>query len=195
MNRKTGRGNRWGLALVGLVLTLLGGSALARGLGAFPQDWAAARTTVVDGNVVGFFARNSPWIWWLAALVSLAVALLALRWLFVQGRRQTRRTLRVEDGPTGVTEVSAGGMAQAVAADVESSPAVLSADANLVGPQTRPEVRLRVVADESVPMGELSRHLSTVALPHMRDALDRDQVPAVARVSLEPAPSPHRAVR
>ncbi len=44
-------------------------------------------------------------------------------------------------------------------------------------------------------MGELAEHLTTVALPHMRDALDRDQVPALARVSLEPSPSPHRIVR
>ncbi|MFC5830221.1 alkaline shock response membrane anchor protein AmaP [Nonomuraea insulae] len=195
MNRRTGRGNRWGLAIVGLALTLLGGSALARGLGAFSHDWAAAETPIVDGNVTGFFARYSPWIWWLVALASLVVAVLALRWLFVQGRRETHRTLRLESGPGGVTEVSTDGMAQAVASDVASSPAVLSAHADLAGTRGHPSVRLRVVADESVPMGELSRHLSTVTLPHMRDALDRDQVPAVARVSLEPSPSPHRAVR
>ncbi|WP_043618399.1 hypothetical protein [Nonomuraea candida] len=195
MNRKTGRGNRWGLGLVGLVLTVLGGSALARGLGAFSQNWAAARTTIVDGNVTGFFARTGPGIWWLVALAALIVAVLALRWLFVQGRRQTRRTLRIEDGPTGVTDVAAGGMAQAVAADVATGPGVLHADANLVGPPGRPEVRLRVAADESVPIGALGRHLAEVALPHVRDALDRDRVPAVARVSLEPSPSPHRVVR
>ncbi|MFC4112387.1 hypothetical protein [Nonomuraea zeae] len=195
MNRKTGRGNRWGLALVGLALMILGGASLARGLGAFSQNWAAARTTIVDANVVGFFARTSPWIWWALALVSVVVALLALRWLLVQGRRETHGPLRLESAPTGVTEVSAGGMANAVAADVESSPAVLSADADMVGGRGRPEVRLRLVADESVPMSELSRHLSAVTLPHMRDALDRDHVPAVARVSLEPSTAPHRVVR
>ncbi|MCF6472406.1 alkaline shock response membrane anchor protein AmaP [Nonomuraea sp. MG754425] len=193
MNRKTGRGNRWGLGLVGLALTVLGGSALARGLGAFPQNWAAARTTVVDGNVVAFFARTSPWIWWLLALAALVVAALALRWLLVQGRAEPRRALRVEAGPEGVTDLSAGGIDRAVAADVESGPSVFHAAAHLVG--TRPEVRLRVVADEAAPMDELTRHLSTVALPHVRDALDRDRVPAVARVSLEPSPAPHRVVR
>ncbi|MEV0312199.1 hypothetical protein ACGFJC_34630 [Nonomuraea fuscirosea] len=195
MNRKTGRGNRLGLALVGLVLAVLGGSALARGLGAFSRDWAAADTPVVDGNVVGFFARNSPWIWWLVALAGLVVAVLGLRWLVVQGRREARGRLRVEGGPSGVTEVSPGGMERAVAADVATSPAVLSADANVRCPRGHPEVRLRLVADESAPMGELAEHLTTVALPHMRDALDRDQVPALARVSLEPSPSPHRIVR
>ncbi|MEQ4719116.1 alkaline shock response membrane anchor protein AmaP [Nonomuraea sp. B19D2] len=192
MNRKTSRGNRWGLALVGLALAVLGGLALARGLGV----WGTARTPIVDDGVWGFFTRNSPAIWWLVALVSVAVALLALRWLFVQGRREiTHGAVRLERSPTGTTEVSAPGMAHAVAADVESSPVVFRAAADLVGSPTRPEVRLRVVADESAPISELSRHLSTVALPHMRDALDRDHVPAVARVSLEPSPAPHRAVR
>ncbi|NUP01564.1 MAG: alkaline shock response membrane anchor protein AmaP, partial [Nonomuraea sp.] len=41
MNRKTGRGNRWGLALVGLILAVLGGLALARGL-------LGAATPIVD---------------------------------------------------------------------------------------------------------------------------------------------------
>ncbi|MET7332231.1 alkaline shock response membrane anchor protein AmaP [Nonomuraea sp. NPDC005650] len=191
MSRKASRGNRWGLALVGTVLVVLGGLAAARGLGGF----GSARTPIVDGGVQGFFARNSPAIWWAVAIVSIVVALLALRWLLAQGRREiTHRPIRLERSPTGFSEVSADGMAHAVAADVASSPAVLSADAGLTGSHHRPEVRLRVVADERAPMGELSRHLSTIALPHMRDTLQLDQVQAVARVSLEPPPAPHRMV-
>lgn len=193
MSRKTSHGNRWGLALVGLVLIVLGGGALSRGAAA---AWGSSGTPIVDGDVRGFFTGASPWIWWLVAALSLLVALLGLRWLFVQARRDTTRgSLRLERSPSGATEVSADGMARAVAADVETSPAVLSADADLAGTHSRPEVRLRVVADETAPIGELSRHLSTVALPHMRDALERDRVPAVARVSLEPAPASQRMVR
>ncbi|NRQ37220.1 alkaline shock response membrane anchor protein AmaP [Nonomuraea sp. NN258] len=193
MSRKTGRGNRWGLALVGLILTLLGALALARGLGAIPA--APAGTPMADGGLRSFFARTSPWIWWAVALVSIVVALLALRWLFAQGRRDTRGSLRLESGPGGVTEVSAGGMAHAVAADLESNPAVLSASADLAGTRRRPAVRLRVVADERAPMDELADHLARVAIPHMREALEVDHVPAVARVSLEPSPAPQRVVQ
>ncbi|MER6506903.1 alkaline shock response membrane anchor protein AmaP [Nonomuraea sp. NPDC001636] len=188
MNRKTGRGNRWGLALVGLVLAVLGGLALARGL-------LGPSTPIVDAGVRGFFTRNSPPVWWAVAAVSVLVALLALRWLVAQGRRDARTRLRLEAGPDGVTEIAAGGMAHAVAADVEASPAVLNADADLVGPRGHPEVRLRVAADEAAPMSELSEHLSRVTLPNLRDALDRDHVPAVARVSLEPSPATQRVVR
>ncbi|GGS74662.1 hypothetical protein ACFFV7_06285 [Nonomuraea spiralis] len=188
MNRKTGRGNRWGLALVGLALAVLGGLTLARGL-------LGPSTPIVDGDTRAFFAVHSPLVWWAVAALSILVALLALRWLIAQGRRDARTRLRLENGPDGVTEIAAGGMAHAVAADVEASPAVLNADADLVGPRGRPEVRLRVAADEAAPMSELSGHLSRVTLPNLRDALDRDHVPAVARVSLEPSPATQRVVR
>ncbi|MCK2212741.1 alkaline shock response membrane anchor protein AmaP [Actinomadura sp. ATCC 31491] len=191
MSRRTGRVNRWALALTGLVLAALGGTALARGLGAFGQD---PRAPIVSGEVRAFFARAGSGIWWAVALASIVLVLLALRWLFAQGRGEVPGVLRLDDGPDGVTEVSAGGVAQAVAADVEASPAVLSAHAGLVRSRGGPEVRLTVVADEAAPMSEVAGHLSGVALPHMRDALDRDQVPAVARVSLEPSPAPHRVV-
>ncbi|MEO3870513.1 alkaline shock response membrane anchor protein AmaP [Nonomuraea sp. B12E4] len=191
MNRKTARGNRWGLALVGLVLAILGGLALARGLGAFPRTWPAG-APIVDGGVRGFFARTSPWIWWAVALAAIVIALLALRWLFVQGRGRARGMVRVESGPAGVTEVTAEGMAHAVAADVATGPAVLDADADVAGP--RPRVRLRVAADEAAPMSELAGHLTTVTLVRLRDALEQDHVPVVARVSLEPSPSRHRVV-
>ncbi|SEM72381.1 hypothetical protein [Nonomuraea pusilla] len=193
MSDRTGRGNRWGLAVVGLVLAVLGGLTLARGLGGFSAR--AAGTPVVDAGVRSWFAANSPWIWWAVTAVALVVALLGLRWLFAQGRGEALGSYRIERGAAGVTDLSASGMAEAVAADVARSPAVLSADAGLAGRSGRPEVRLRVVADERWPMSELSEHLSRVALPHMRDALEADRVPAVARVSLEPSPAPQRVVR
>ncbi|SDK14271.1 alkaline shock response membrane anchor protein AmaP [Nonomuraea jiangxiensis] len=192
MNRKTARVNRWGLAVVGLVLTILGGLALARALGAFPGSWSAG-TPIAGGDVAGFFAGASPWIWWAVALVAIVIALLALRWLFVQGRRQAHGVVRVERSPAGVTEVAAGGMADAVATDAAAGPSVLNADADVSGPA--PHVRLRMAADEKAPMAELTGHLSTVTLAHLRDALERDHVPVVARVSLEPSPSQHRMVR
>ncbi|SDJ64645.1 hypothetical protein SAMN05421874_102547 [Nonomuraea maritima] len=194
MNRKPGRGNRWGLAVVGLVLAILGGSALARGLGAFPQNWAPSRTTIVDANVTGFVARTSPWIWWLVALAGLILVAVGLRWLIAQWHREGRRTLCLHDTPTGVTDVSAKGMARAVADDAETGRSVLRADARLLGSRADPEVRLRMTADESAPLGDLTRHLTRVVLPNVRDALDRDHVRAVARVSLEPPSPPQRVV-
>lgn len=44
-------------------------------------------------------------------------------------------------------------------------------------------------------MSSLTDHLAGVAIPHMRSALETDRVPAVARVTLEPAPPTTRVVQ
>lgn len=195
MNRTRRRGNRLGLGLVGLLLTVLGGLALARGLRAMPQNWAPANEPLVNGPVREVFFRFTPWIWWLVALAAVVVALLGLRWLAVQGRRSLLRSLRVDGGPGGVTEVSAGGVADAMAADVAASPAVISASAALTGTEKHPEVRLRLVADEESTMNAIREHLAGVAIPHMRTALDTDHVPAIAKVTLRTAPEEPRVLR
>jgi hypothetical protein len=195
VNRKTKRGNRLGLFLTGLVPTLLGLYALLRGLGALPRSWARADTPIADGPVRSFFAGASPWIWWAVAALSIVVALLGLRWLLVQGRRESRESLRLEAGPGGVTDVAGDGLAGAVAADAEYYPVVLDADAALAGERDRPEVRMRLAADENAPMSAVREHLADVTIPHLRDALDVDRVPVVARVTLEPSQAPTRVVR
>ncbi|MFD9942552.1 hypothetical protein ACFWYW_33755 [Nonomuraea sp. NPDC059023] len=184
MNRTTRRGNRLGLALVGLLLAVLGGAAVARSLALMPQNWAPAAEPLVNGPVREFFAFS--WAWWLLALGGIVLVVLGLRWLAVQARRSRLSSLRLDSGPDGVTEISASGVTEAVAAEAAESPAVLSASADLAGSPRRPEVRLRLVADERAPIDEIKEHLAGVAIPHMRQALETDQLPAVARVSLKP---------
>ncbi|MFI6499154.1 alkaline shock response membrane anchor protein AmaP [Nonomuraea typhae] len=183
MNAATRRGNRLGLALVGLLLTVLGGAAVARSLGLLPQTWAPAAEPLVNGPVIAFFSR--PWAWWALAAGAVVLAVLALRWLFVQGRRATLSSLLLESGPGGVTEISANGVAEAVTAEIAAGPAVLSATAGLTGSPHAPEVRLSLVAGEGARIGEIKEHLAGVAIPHMRDALETDRLPAVARVTLK----------
>ncbi|GAA4051414.1 alkaline shock response membrane anchor protein AmaP [Nonomuraea soli] len=191
MTGKTRRGNRWGLALVGLLLMVLGGLGLARGLRAMPQDWAPADTPLINEPVRAAFSH--PWVWALVAAAAIVLAVLCVRWLLVQTRRETVRTLRMES-PGGTTEVAASSVTQAAAAELAASPLVLNASADLAGDAEHPEVRLRVVADERAPIGEVIDRLATVAIPHMRTALEAEHLPAVATVSLAPAPPPERVV-
>ncbi|WP_433244036.1 alkaline shock response membrane anchor protein AmaP [Streptosporangium sp. CA-135522] len=185
MDRKTARGNRLGLLITGLLLTVAGGLVVARGAGAFPQAWAPAREPIVNGPVREAFARYHPWPWWAIAAAGVVLALLGLRWLLVQGRRARLGDIRLASGPGGVTDLHTGGVTDAVAADVSAHPAILGASATMVGTNARPAVRLRVVADESAPMSAIREQLTGVAIPHMRRALETEHIPAVAQVNLE----------
>lgn len=194
MNRTTARGNRLGLILTGLLLLVLGGLALARGLRAFPQNWAPAGEPLVNGPVLTFFLVNSPWIWWAIAAVALIVALLGLRWLAVQGRGDSLGTLDVERGPDGNTSVSSGAVTHALSEDLAASPVIDDARATLAGTRQHPKVRLRVVADERVPMHVLLGELGGSAIPRMRDALGIDELTTVAKIGFTQTASSKRRV-
>ncbi|ACZ90687.1 hypothetical protein Aros01_04222 [Streptosporangium roseum] len=194
LDRRTSRGNRLGLLIIGLLLTALGGLTVARGAGAFPQNWAPAREPLVNGPVREAFTRYDPWLWWAIAAGGIVLALFGLRWLLVQGRRARLGDIRLASGPGGVTDLHTGGVADAMAADVRAHPAILGASAAMVGTEAHPEVRVRLVAAESLPMNAIREQLDGVAIPHMRQALETERIPAVAQVSLEEPPRSRRTV-
>lgn len=171
MNRRTVRGNRLGLAVVGVILILLGVAGLLL--------WAFTPTRPILTPEL-----THPLLLWGVAVLGVIVALLGLRWLIVQGRRTKRGTFRLESGPTGDTELTSDGVARAVAADAAASPAVLEASADL---GSGGEVRMDLVADEEAPMSAVVAQLSEVAIPRMRSALETPKVPAVAHVTLREA--------
>ncbi|MFD0884819.1 hypothetical protein ACFQ08_09690, partial [Streptosporangium algeriense] len=75
MNRKTGRGNRIGLLIMGVLLLLLGGYTLARGAHTLPRAVAPGDEPLVNDPVRAVFAAYSPWLWWLVALAAVVLAL------------------------------------------------------------------------------------------------------------------------
>ncbi|SDH25536.1 hypothetical protein SAMN05421505_11334 [Sinosporangium album] len=194
MDRKTARGNRLGLLLTGLALTALGLFTLLRGFRLLPQSIAPAGEPLAGGPVRQLFGSQGAWLWWLVALAAIVIALLGLRWLFVQGRSESLGVLKLAAGPGGVTRADPGAIADAVAKDIQSNPDVVSAHVRLVGPSAHPGVRLRLVADEHTRIGELRAHLGDVAFSHARQALTTDHLPAVTRVTLARRSPPRRTV-
>ncbi|MEU4409559.1 hypothetical protein AB0F88_34045 [Streptosporangium sp. NPDC023963] len=194
MDDKTARGNRLGLLLVGLTLMILSALAIARGAGAFPQAVAPARSPIVDGSVRQPFATYNPWLWWVIAAAGIVLALFGLRWLLAQGRRNRLGGMRLEGGPAGVTEVDTGSVTDAAAAEAGTHPAIINATADMIGTNAHPAVRMKVVVAEDAPMSAVREQLGGVVIPHMRQALDTERMPAVARVSLEDAPRRPRTV-
>ncbi|MET9339534.1 hypothetical protein [Nonomuraea sp. NPDC003804] len=191
----TGRGNRTGLAVLGLLFVVGGGLALARGLRVLPQDWAPAAEPLVGRPVIDFFARYSPWIWWALAVLAVIVALVGMRWLVAQGRTDTLGEIRVDSGTEGETTVAAQAVAKAASTELCALPSVQAARATLAGDRDRPRLRLRVTADDRVPISVLRHQLATVTVPHVMQALATDLLPAVARVDLERPAPPKRVVK
>ncbi|WP_431903276.1 hypothetical protein [Nonomuraea sp. bgisy101] len=184
---RKGRANRAGLAVLGLLLVVTGGLVLARGLGAFPQDWAPASEPLVDQPVIDFFARFSPWIWWAFAVLAVLVALTGLRWLVEQGGTEAAKDISVGGGPDGQTTVVSQAVASAASAELSALSLVRTANATLAQDKELFRLRLRVAADDRVPISVLRHELTTVTVPHLQEALGADRLPTVARVDLERA--------
>ncbi|MEU4830452.1 hypothetical protein [Streptosporangium sp. NPDC023615] len=194
MDDTTARGNRLGLFLVGLTLLVLAALATARGAGVFPRDVAPAGTPLVDAPVREAFARYAPRLWWVVAAGGIVLALFGLRWLLVQARRRSLDGMRLEGGPAGVTEVDTGGVTDAASAEACAHPAITGATATMTGTERHPRVRMRVTLAGDAPMSAVREHLGEVVLPHMRQALESPDMPAVARVNVEDAPRSRRTL-
>jgi hypothetical protein len=157
------------LTVLALVLLAAGGYGLARGYGAFGD--ARAGDPVLTDDVRRFVSRNSDWFWPLAAVLSLLVAWLGLRWLVAQLSTPTVGHLPVRaDGP-GHTDLLASGATSALAGDIEEYPGVRSASARLVGDHP-PEVSVTVDVHDDADIAAVRRRIEEHALVRFRTALE-----------------------
>jgi hypothetical protein len=169
------RRNRAGLTLLGLLLAGSGGYGLARGWGVFGDD--AAAEPLLSESWRSFVARNENWFWPAAALASLLVAVIALRWLRAQlASAAPRRVDLTHHGDGGTTVVAPTGAAAALARDVERYGGVSRAVARLSGDGDAPEIDLRVHVADSCNVPALRRRIEDDALPRFRRALELDKV-------------------
>jgi hypothetical protein len=158
------------LTVAALVLLALGGYGLARGYGAFGD--ARAVDPVLTDEVRRFVSRNSDWFWPLAAVLSLLVAWLGLRWLVAQLSTPTVSHLPVRaDGP-GRTDLLASGATSALGRDIEEYPGVRSASARLIGDHPVPEVSVTVDVHDDADIAAVRRRIEEHALVRFRTALE-----------------------
>ncbi|GAB3133102.1 alkaline shock response membrane anchor protein AmaP [Microbispora hainanensis] len=181
MKTRSGKGNRVGLAVLGLVLLAVGGLAIARALGSFGD--AAAREPVVDAGARSF-AATTPWFWPVVAAVGIVIGLIGLAWLLALLRVDRPRRLRLESGTTGVTEVDAHPASEALAEQVSTYPEVRRAHAVLRGPSDDPHLDIGVSAEEPADLGALVTRLHDEAVPDLRTTLGLRRLPAMVRLNL-----------
>ena len=182
MRRGPDRLNSTVLTLLALALIAAGAYGLARGYGAFGDR--RADDPILSDDVRDFVTRNGDWFWPAAAVVSLLLAWLGLRWLLAQISTPTVSRLPVRaDGP-GHTELLGAGATAALARDIEGYEGVRAAHARLVGDDPVPEVEVTVDVHDDVDLPALRRRIEEHALARFRSALELSKLRSTVHMRL-----------
>ncbi len=199
--RKTGGPGRATLTLLGLLLTLAGGAALTRSLrvwddiaGAGSQDRSGL--PVLTQDVSDVVNRNGSWVWPLAALLGLLLALLGYRLLRAQLRTRPARTRQVDltDDPSeGITRVPTSVVTEALVADLASVPGVEDAGAAMRGDPARPLVDVTLDIADDADVSEVLDRVEQGPLATLRSAFDLEPAHTAVEVRIVEPSSRHLA--
>lgn len=193
MTRHTARVSRTGLVIIGLILLLGAGAVLARGLNASATVLGSPHAPLLTQGQVQYPAKNS-WVWPAVAAGSFVVAVLALWWMAAQTRTRAVRRMPLEpDRLHGITTLRADAATEAMTEELESHPSIRSSDALLHGSATTPGLRLGVTMENRADPRLVRADIETQALPHLRGALELDQIPTVLRLKFSHAFDRHLA--
>ena len=189
--RRSARGNRLGLVIVGTLLLVAGAAAFATGQGLFGSGPAGTPLLSDTVNEV----LTGRWAPYVAVAVAFVAGFLALRWLLVQGMNDTVGRLRLEHGDGGNVEMSEGAARGALEQEVAEYPGVRRAKARLTESGDEPHLRLALTLDEDADVARVWHRVRGEALANLRSALDLESVPAVIRMSMTtPAKNPRRVL-
>ncbi|WP_306370266.1 alkaline shock response membrane anchor protein AmaP [Nocardiopsis sp. CC223A] len=187
--RRSARGNRQGLLLVGIVLLAAGAAAFAAGRGLFGAGMAG--DALLNDAVRGALA--APWMPYAVVAVAFVAAFLALRWLLVQGLDDTVGRLVLERGADGRLEMPESVARGALEQEVAAYPGVRRARARLTESADAPHLRLALTLDDDADVAAVWRRVRSEALADLRRSLELETIPAVVRMSMTaPAKNPRR---
>lgn len=181
MSRRTNRGNRIGLAIVGLLLLIAGLLVLARSLNLAPGILGSPDAPVAEQRTRDFAAEQT-WFWVVLAVVLILIALVALRWLAVQTRSDTLRRLRLEsDLRRGATTMPTGAATGALEEDLSGSPYLRRASATLNGSASRPRLRVAATMAPSAEVWAVRTRLYE-ALGRYGQAMETPELPTIVQL-------------
>ena len=187
MTRHTARVSRTGLMIIGLILLLGAGAVLARGLSASTSTLGNAHAPLLTHGQAQYPAKNS-WVWPVVAAASFLIAALALWWMAAQTRIRAVHRMPLEpDRLHGTTTLRADAATGALTGELKSHPRIRAADALLHGSSTAPYLRLGVTAENRADPGLVRADVEGAALPHLRRALELDELPTVMRLQFSRA--------
>jgi MFS family permease len=176
--------NRVLLALAGLVLTALGGSVLAIGLGAPAPSWWLhhGRHDVLLDDAERTRWRDDGW-WWPVVLAVLAVLVLLCLW-WLRAVLSRRRLAEVSVGTGDGEDASLRGRAleHVLAEEADHLDGVAHAHVRLVSRRRAPRTRVLLVLEPHVDPGTALHGLTTGPLAHARDSAGLDTLPTEVRL-------------
>jgi hypothetical protein len=185
------RTNRTLMLLSALLLIAVGLDAGAASIGVYGAGTAHSH---LMANPTGhFIGANGVWLWPVAAVAALIVALLALRWLLALMFSTDRSgDLLIRSGsPAGRTTLASGALTDAVVEEIEGYRGVNAARARLIGDREDPELVVTAALEETADFTALRQRIETEALTHARQALGNMALP----VQLDLTISTRRAAR
>lgn len=193
MTRHTARVSRTGLMIIGLILLLGAGAVLARSLNASTSVLGSQHAPLLTHGQAQYPARNG-WVWPVVAAASFLIAVLALWWMEAQTRMRAVRRMPLEpDRVHGTTTLRASAATDVLTDELKSQPSIRSADALLHGSSTTPSLRLGITAENRADPGLVRARIENEALPHLRGALELDEIPTVLRLHFSRAFDRHLA--
>jgi len=171
------RTNRFGLALFGLVVLVIGAAAMCASVGVFGHTFA--HHTLFANQVSRYVGHHGGWVWPAAAGVSLVIAVVALRWILAL----LVSTDRAGDIPVpvatsdGTTILQPAAITGALAREISTYHGVDRAHGRIIGDGGAPEIVLEVTAKPASDLHALYQRIEAEALAHARQALDKDGLP------------------
>lgn len=158
------------LLFIGLVILAAGLGGLFAGTGVLGH--AIEHQHLYSSRTSRFVGQHGNWVWPLAAVVSIVIALLALRWLKAQGTSPKTRTVRIPSRlKQGRTTVEGGALTSAITREIESYRGVRAAHARLMGDSHTPRLQLSVIVDNTVRLSEMRMRIDAQAIARARAAL------------------------
>src|SRR5699024_8910835 len=166
--RRSARGNRWGLALIGVLLLVIGLVALAVGQGLFGGRTAGQR--LLGPPVLAVLGQQ--WVPYVAVAVALVPGFLAVRWVMAQGLDDTVGLASLDEAVDGYVTRGGIGARRPLKREVTDYPGVRRARAHLTESTTHPRPRLAPRLEEAADVNEIRQRVRPKELANLRNGLD-----------------------